>query len=577
MTTVLLVAANPAAAGEPIPPHGAEIAAGLLREAGIEVQLVAPFLFPQPQEALAHALDPAPDHVAFSIRNLDDALVVRGEGEPSSEGAASAAIDTRSFVPQVVPLVERAVAAVGRERVILGGPGFSAAPWGWLRRTGARWGLYGPADDLLARLAQRLARGEALAGSEVDEEPRLLDGDALRDDSGGDPPAEPPADPPRSLPSPVLHAAPVPRHGAFMTLARIRGGRLPVRVAAGCSRRCAFCVEPAFTAGRVALRPVEQVVAEVQALHRQGFTRFWLTGSELNVPDERHAVDVLRGLAATVGRLDLRAFLQPGAVSDELLDAMEQAGLDPESVNWELGHLHPDLLSAGAGPASRDRIDALVDHYLRRGYRTLGGSALFGGHPRETDATVEGALAAARELDAAFPEGLGLMWATGARVYPHTPLAAWVRAHPREARPRLYGGSDPWGLDPVVYCHPGPPRALLARVRAGLAGCRGTMAPLNAGAPALGFEGSPEPWVNLGILQMHAGAREPARFAFDRALSLQPGHPEALARSGMLLANLFGEMAAARERFEHLLATLPSGDPRRTEVEAAIRACEAEE
>lgn len=73
---VLIVYANPAIAANPVPPYGTERIAKVLRDTGCEVQVIMPFMTFHPRQTLKNALDWQPDFVGFSIRNLDDALVI---------------------------------------------------------------------------------------------------------------------------------------------------------------------------------------------------------------------------------------------------------------------------------------------------------------------------------------------------------------------------------------------------------------------------------------------------------------------------------------------------------------------
>ncbi|MFN7147003.1 MAG: radical SAM protein [Myxococcota bacterium] len=351
-------------------------------------------------------------------------------------------------------------------------------------------------------------------------------------------------------------------------LATARGGRVPVAVSAGCDRRCHFCVEASFLGWQARPRPVDDVVAEIVLLRKAGVRRVWLAASELNVPDARHATAVLRALAAAKLDVEVTGFLQPSPVDDALLDAFVDVGVDPSTLSWELGHLDDTLLRAGAGPANRAGIDKLVDLYARRGHAVLGGSILLGAHPREDDASVDRALVAAREIDAALSGGLGLAYAAGGRVYASAPLGRWVRDHFAEARPHLYGRVTVGFVAPLVFCRPGSPRGLLRRIREGLAGCRGPMAPLNAEAAASTSELRAEHAVNRAILAAAAGDAAGAERAAKAALKWAPSHPEALKQLGLVQANARGDLAGALVTFGRLRAVVP---PDRTvEIDGVI-------
>lgn len=550
---VLLVYANPAITASPVPPYGMERVAQSFRLAGCEVAMLAPYIEADPAATLAEALAKAPDLVGFSVRNLDDALVVRSELGPGD-------IDTTGYIDQIAPLVAQAQAAVGPERVLLGGTALSSGPLPVLRALGGTVALSGPADDLCYWIGRALVRGEGVV---FPDDPRVVRAEQVS--------AAPHLTPTRARgfaqawrPPP----GPTPRMGAYLKLLVVRGGRVPVQIATGCDRRCNFCVEARFTGYQVMPRPVDDVVAEIDALERAGVRRLWLTTSELNAPTGEHALAVLRRLA---GRdLDLAVFVQVAPMNEALLDALEGAGVDPCALSYEFGHFDDEILRAGGGPANRKAIDQLVNLYVRRGYRQLGGSVLLGSHPLETEETLERALDYALEVDRVLPLGLGLSYACGGRVYPESDLADQVVAMGDAAKPYLYGADDPSFVRPVIFSKPMPPRRMMAWVKAKLARARGPMGAMNAEAPADPHQLEAERLVNRGIWRAYEGQPQAAQEAFDAALGLWPGHLEALAQLGLLQANVLRDPDAAARTLQRLLDALQPQDLRRVEVEAAL-------
>ncbi|MCB9742906.1 MAG: radical SAM protein [Alphaproteobacteria bacterium] len=560
---VLLVYANPAITATPVTPYGMELIAQVMGLAGCEVTLLAPFIEDEPLAALQEALQPAPDLVGFSVRNLDDALVVRSELGPGD-------IDLSFYLDEVRPLVAEAVAAVGTERVILGGAAISAGARPVLRYLGATRGLRGPAEDIAWGLAKglTLGRGTLLPAGD----PRVVELSA--DEPELAPHESPPAPRGWGKDFPLAPLPPTPRMGPYLGLALARGGRVPVRVSAGCDRRCNFCVEARFTGYVVRPRPVEQVVTEIEALKRVGVRRFWLACSELNSPTAAHAKELLAALAGR--NLDLMVFLQAAPVDAELLDRLEDAGVDPTALSFELGHLDPEILHKGGGPAGRKAIDKLVELWLARGYDTLGGSILLGSHPEETEETVRVALDAALEIDQALPRGFGLAYATGGRVYPESSLADAIASDWEASLPHLYtlpgDRPDPSFVRPVVHCRPWAPRVLLRHVKAALVNARGDMGPMNDEAEADPRRLQAEKKVNQGIWRIQEGRLQDASEAFEAALALVPAHLEGLAQLSMLKANQLGDGPGALRLLQRLDAALPEEDPRREEIRSAIQA-----
>ena len=162
---ILLVYANPAVTASPVPPYGAERIAQALRMAGCDARVISPWLELKPAKALEAALDAfAPDLVGFSVRNVDDALVVR-----SGEGVGD--LDTTFYLPEIKPLVDR-VARRGIP-ILLGGAGLSTCPEGVMRWLRVEHAIAGAADDLAWRLGRALASGVAFPEA-LPADPRVL-------------------------------------------------------------------------------------------------------------------------------------------------------------------------------------------------------------------------------------------------------------------------------------------------------------------------------------------------------------------------------------------------------------------
>jgi len=558
MPRVLLVYANPSITATPVPPYGMEMISKCLQMAGCTSSMVSPFVEEDPVAHLRTLLADPPDLIGFSIRNMDDALVARADTGDSP-------IDTTAYIDDIQPLVQLAVEAVGEDRVVLGGAGISAGPRPMLRALGARWAVQGPADDLAWYMGRALATHQQPL---LPDDPRVIDLRAAEPDF----PHQTRASSSTRIAQEYRPApGPTPRAGNWIRLAQVRSGRVPVQISTGCDRRCHYCVEPRFTGSQVHLRPIPEIVAELDALQSAGIREFWLSCSELNVPNSTHATALFQALQGR--NLDVQVFVQPAPIDDALLDAMEGAGLDPSDLSFEFGHLLDPILRAGGGPTNRAQIDALVELWIRRGYRTLGGSILLGGHPLENEETMAATWDAAMKIDAALPDGFGLAYAAGARVYPETPLADWVAAHP-ESQANLY---TPIGQDvsfdfiqPVVHCRPWAPKELMKRTQVALANARGNMGPLNSEAPHNPHQLAAEQAVNRGIWRQHEGRLEEAQRCFETALTHAPDHLEALAQHALLCANQLGDMVAAVRSLRTLLAALPEGDPRHEEVNHAL-------
>lgn len=550
---VLLIYANPAITATPIPPYGMERIAQSFQLAGCKVHQLAPFIEANPLEFVMSALETDWDLIGISIRNIDDALIVRSKG-------GSADIDLKYYIDDIKPIVNAALLRVGKERVLLGGPGFSAAPSPLLDELNAKWGIAGPGDDLCWLIGREMVKSGKVSWP---NDPRII----CSEDRIGQHPHQSPNRPRGFGEDTQLLPAPAARMGPYLGLTMARGGRAAVALDAGCNRRCQFCVEARFNGYRVTARSPQDVLTEIEQLVSIGVKRFWLATSELNVPDEKQAIAVLKGLAGK--GLDLMAFLQPTPISPTLLNAMEDAGMNPGHLSFEFGHLHPELLKKGAGPANKRQIDDLINLWLKRGYPGLGGSILLGAHPDENWSTIEWTLEEALRIDSVFKDGFGLAYATGGRVYPETDLADWIANHPKQAEPHLYGERDPRFLRPVIFCRPTSPRNLLAHVQSKLKHAKGQMGPMNSEAPANEDVLAVEALVNRGIWRRQEGNEADAEACFQEALRMNSKHLEALAQLATLQSSEAERRDEALHTLNRLMAALAIDDPRQEEVKRA--------
>jgi tRNA-2-methylthio-N6-dimethylallyladenosine synthase len=142
---------------------------------------------------------------------------------------------------------------------------------------------------------------------------------------------------------------------------RAEGARAYVSVMEGCSKYCSFCVVP-YTRGDEVSRAFESVLAEVQALVRQGVSEIVLLGQNVNAyagaMSDGAVVDLatlIHHVAALTGVQRIRfTTSHPLEFSDSLIEAYA-------NVSKLANHLHLPVQSGS------DRILAL----MKRGYTSL--------------------------------------------------------------------------------------------------------------------------------------------------------------------------------------------------------------
>ncbi len=452
---------NPAARWSIVAPLGCERLVGLLlaRYPGrVTCFLSTPFHARDWKSALRKDLERArPQLVCLSFRNLDECVFLGRRWH----GPTGPRTGCRFFVPALVEVINL-VRGLTTAPLVLGGTGFLCAPLPLLRATGLRFGVVGPGEAALLAVVGRMVEGAA-----PDEALAAIAGRlGLVDAAQGELPASPAA---------IEFGPPVtPRHPLTFRLALEAGERVPVLFSYGCNRPCRYCVEPSLLHGRVLVRPLDDVLEELRVLARLGVQKVWLACSEANVPDAKAATHLFRAMAAQHLSFDVRSFFCTARISEDLLEALEEAGQRPWEQSVEMGHLSPPVLRGGFGPSGPRAIERLADLYLRRGYPTMGGTMLVGG-PLETWETLEDLVRRARALDRAFPEGFGLTVGVGLRVYPASRLGREVLpeldVHRRWLYPRRR--SDVAGLRPTFYCKPDTPWNVAAFLAQGLADLRG--------------------------------------------------------------------------------------------------------
>jgi tRNA-2-methylthio-N6-dimethylallyladenosine synthase len=183
------------------------------------------------------------------------------------------------------------------------------------------------------------------------------------------------------------------------TAARARGPKAYVTVMEGCNKSCAFCIVP-MTRGREVYRPAGEIVAEVEALLRDGFVEIELLGQ--NVNSWHHDGLGFGGLLRMVDRLPGLRRLRfttshPGHLDRSIMEAMRDC---PSVCN----HLHlpaqsgsDRVLKAMRRGTTRAKYLSKIQ-FLRRAVPGIAFSTdLIVGFPGETEGDFQATLDLVRE------------------------------------------------------------------------------------------------------------------------------------------------------------------------------------
>jgi radical SAM superfamily enzyme YgiQ (UPF0313 family) len=467
---VLLVHANPFQRVTPIPAYGLERLKTAAVRTSAEVEILDPYLFAQDPIAATRAAAERfrPDVVGLGIRIIDDCIVV---DSPAANGHGP--IDVAFLLPQIRELRRALGQAVPEATFVAGGAGFSACPQECLDYLEVEWGVVGAGEDAFAAIC---------AGRPLKQIPGLVR-------RGAD----------RGIEAYHLgFGAPTQRESVYAP-----ANSFAVRTRIGCAMQCAYC-----TAANLLRQhrdgDVEVVLTEIEetvrATKERGVGRvpLFFADDEFNLPDEKHAIAVLRGLAerGLGDSVVWRAYFNPTPFSDELARlVLETNGL----VSITVDSAADKVLAEAQKPFRRRHLDDLVERL--RAHDVSADLGLIFGLPGETEDTLEETI----EFVRALPVEIEVAYSAGARVYPHTPLSRIAQREPE----RLVGADDPTFLAPVVYSSPWAPRDLARRLdeafadlphvkRVGVSYRSGSTAMSDAYRLALGDDGRGD-W--LGVLE----------------------------------------------------------------------------
>ncbi len=376
----------------PVIPYGLCCIAASAEEAGHDVRVLDLCFSRHPGKDIADAVAAfRPDVIGISIRNIDNAVGYK----------------TRFLLDDVRERVIIPCKECFKGPMLIGGPAVGISGREMLSFFDLEYAIRGDGEQAVLEFLRRMESGAPLEGM-----PGLIvrrDGQIIAD-----------SEPLRVENLDVLPRVSPSRYVDIAAYSRVNSP-LQIQTKRGCALHCSYCTYNRIEGVRYRLRDPSAVADEIERLVKEtGINRIEFVDSTFNIPLP-HAKAVLRELIRKDLHLDLRTMgLNPGAVDEELVNLMKQAGFREVDLGVDSGcdamlrnlgknFLKEDVLKAGK--LLREK-NIPVKWFLLLGAPGENRETI-----RETFDTV---------LHAASPWDL-IVIAVGMRVYNGSPVADLVR------------------------------------------------------------------------------------------------------------------------------------------------------
>jgi anaerobic magnesium-protoporphyrin IX monomethyl ester cyclase len=384
---VLLVQVPNGRLEKPIYPLGLAHLAGALAGQH-ELACYDPAFSPSPLRELVGLVHSyKPEAVCVSLRNIDSGFLIGNFWY------------YRALAPTL-----KAIRSAGFDGpIILGGAGFSLfAPQIMAEQTDADFGIAFEAEEALPHLLTDLHHPEQVPGTFWRQDGEIKSSPAA------------PATDLTQLPR-ANYAVVDPRPYRDIPFG------VGVQSKRGCALRCAYCTYP-WLEHKLRLRPVAEVLAEVEELARLGMRDFTFVDSEFGKP-RTHAVELAKGLAEMGNKLAFSVWLSEDECDREMVDLLKQGGL--HHIEFSPDAYDDGMLARLGKNITRADIDRALEVVAEDG--EVGAAFnFFVGSPGETVGTLWRKFRFRSRVKRLLGERyMGMGFAT-IRIYPHTAL--WEQA-----------------------------------------------------------------------------------------------------------------------------------------------------
>ena len=406
--TSLVTLVNPNLVHPPITPYALDILATSLETAGFDVEVLDLTFVRDDWERAIHEYfaSRSPVLVGVTIRNTDTIYPQEQRVFLDSHRRIIKAIADRTSAP-----------------LVAGGVGFSSMPFALVDYFDIDFGVKGPGEITIVRLAEALAEQRS---------PKAVPGIIVNDHAGSVRESSPISIQSSQGRARLINAAtPYTRRSATPyavdNLAYYhRGGLGNILTKNGCTFACTHCVEPDAKGNWFALRSPHAVVDEMQSLVGQGVHDLHTTDSEFNL-NIAHSKKVLREIvrrkrldkSSPLHDLRLWVYVQPAPFDSEYAELLAEAGC--AGINVAPDHVRDDLLDdwkvTGKGRRFYTTEDVGRVCEWARKYNMLTMVEVLLGMPGETEETLRESVRVTLDLEATV-----VGYTLGIRVFPYSPL-----------------------------------------------------------------------------------------------------------------------------------------------------------
>ena len=166
-----------------------------------------------------------------------------------------------------------------------------------------------------------------------------------------------------------------------------------LRIAEGCSNRCAYCVIPSLR-GEYRSRPMEEVLAEAKALADEGVKECIVIAQDItrygvDLYKERKLPELLRELCKLDFHWIRLHYLYPDTVSDELLDTIAHEEKICKYIDMPIQHCNDTVLKAMNRRETKDGLRALYKKMREKIPGLVLRTSLITGLPYEDEAAFD--------------------------------------------------------------------------------------------------------------------------------------------------------------------------------------------